>query len=547
MRRPRPRPLALLASLLLFAVAATAAAAPAPPAPALPLPLSKGCQAQWLGPCPWSDETALQLRLRVGFSVPDGEDLHILLQPALAVSLARLAAAGVALRGEVGFPTGGPWRHGFGPAEVWLRLGGLYPGDGWIPRTGSRGLSVAGYIELDLAPGGFAGLAPGYATTATYAAIFGWTGDRVTTTFSGGYQTASGAQDLAQPPPPGYAGVQLASSVYVRLGRVVQLGAEALVQAGLSGPALQTTATGLLGLRLVDPDTGRPSGLAYRQGRGDGTGPGGQLLADLDANWGPSYRCPPPRPRPDPDAWWQGLFARQGPAAGPQEAAEVLAGPLVQGLRLGQPAGSWMGVETAPYHARPDSIGCLSTRCIRPVVVAPFGVHLPLQMMPPPPPEAEPAREEQDPREEEAREREDPEARARAAGEALHRGLSGPHSPTSIGPAEGARPEPGSPVYARPYRPSADNTDKMEHGHPPTGTDGHPVEIHHAEQDPNGERVMMTRTDHRLGDSFKRNHPNTGARRGAIDHGAAWQKEKQQRWKIEAQRPENQAQKWPKP
>ena len=56
-----------------------------------------------------------------------------------------------------------------------------------------------------------------------------------------------------------------------------------------------------------------------------------------------------------------------------------------------------------------------------------------------------------------------------------------------------------------------------ERGQAPIGSDGHPVEIHHEGQDPYGPASEMTRTQHRLGDNFSENHPNTGGAPSAIN------------------------------
>ncbi len=36
------------------------------------------------------------------------------------------------------------------------------------------------------------------------------------------------------------------------------------------------------------------------------------------------------------------------------------------------------------------------------------------------------------------------------------------------------------------------------------------MELHHEGQDPNGKLQEMTQTEHRGGENFKKNHPNTG-------------------------------------
>ena len=40
--------------------------------------------------------------------------------------------------------------------------------------------------------------------------------------------------------------------------------------------------------------------------------------------------------------------------------------------------------------------------------------------------------------------------------------------------------------------------------------DGYPIEIHHDEQNPDGPFREKIRTDHRLGDNYKKNHPHYG-------------------------------------
>ncbi|HIF9111860.1 TPA: HNH/ENDO VII family nuclease [Photobacterium damselae] len=56
------------------------------------------------------------------------------------------------------------------------------------------------------------------------------------------------------------------------------------------------------------------------------------------------------------------------------------------------------------------------------------------------------------------------------------------------------------------------------------GNDGHPVDLHHRNQKPEGSLDKMTRTDHKLRDNFKKNHTNTGQEPSQIDR-KAWRKE----------------------
>jgi hypothetical protein len=61
---------------------------------------------------------------------------------------------------------------------------------------------------------------------------------------------------------------------------------------------------------------------------------------------------------------------------------------------------------------------------------------------------------------------------------------------------------------------STENIARMRKGKPPIGPDGHPLELHHqkplAEGGSNSfdNLEILTRTGHRLGDSYKKNHPN---------------------------------------
>ncbi len=55
---------------------------------------------------------------------------------------------------------------------------------------------------------------------------------------------------------------------------------------------------------------------------------------------------------------------------------------------------------------------------------------------------------------------------------------------------------------------SAENLARMEKGKPPIGPDGHPIELHHVDRTQSGPLEPMTRTDHRLGENMKKNHPD---------------------------------------
>ncbi len=69
-------------------------------------------------------------------------------------------------------------------------------------------------------------------------------------------------------------------------------------------------------------------------------------------------------------------------------------------------------------------------------------------------------------------------------------------------------------------------------GNAPIGNDGHPVELHHRNQNPQGPLDEMTRTEHRLGGSFKANHVNVGQLPSQIDR-KVWRKQQRDYWKTE--------------
>jgi hypothetical protein len=47
----------------------------------------------------------------------------------------------------------------------------------------------------------------------------------------------------------------------------------------------------------------------------------------------------------------------------------------------------------------------------------------------------------------------------------------------------------------------------MQDGGAPKGPDAHPMELHHVDRTPQGGVKPMSRTEHRLGENFKKNHP----------------------------------------
>jgi RHS repeat-associated protein len=69
-------------------------------------------------------------------------------------------------------------------------------------------------------------------------------------------------------------------------------------------------------------------------------------------------------------------------------------------------------------------------------------------------------------------------------------------------------------------------------GKPPIGSDGFPMELHHAGQEADSELIEMTRTEHRLGENFKKNHANTGQSESEIDR-AEFNKTRKEYWKKE--------------
>jgi len=75
------------------------------------------------------------------------------------------------------------------------------------------------------------------------------------------------------------------------------------------------------------------------------------------------------------------------------------------------------------------------------------------------------------------------------------------------------------------------NQERMSQGKAPiSDKDGHPVELHHDGQKPNGQLQEMNRTDHREGENFSKNHPNTGKKPSEIDR-AQFKKDRQRYWK----------------
>lgn len=57
------------------------------------------------------------------------------------------------------------------------------------------------------------------------------------------------------------------------------------------------------------------------------------------------------------------------------------------------------------------------------------------------------------------------------------------------------------------YKDNPDNLDRMKAGKAPIGNDGFSMELHHKGGTPNSTLIPLTRTEHRLGDNYSRNHP----------------------------------------
>jgi len=62
-------------------------------------------------------------------------------------------------------------------------------------------------------------------------------------------------------------------------------------------------------------------------------------------------------------------------------------------------------------------------------------------------------------------------------------------------------------AQSNPSQYSEENLERMRQGKPPIGSDGYPMELHHTDRTQAGGTEAMTRTEHRLGDNFKKNHP----------------------------------------
>jgi RHS repeat-associated protein len=60
---------------------------------------------------------------------------------------------------------------------------------------------------------------------------------------------------------------------------------------------------------------------------------------------------------------------------------------------------------------------------------------------------------------------------------------------------------------ANPGNYTPENLERMKAGKAPVGADGKPMELHHIDGTPSGGVQPMTRTEHRVGEHYRRNHP----------------------------------------
>jgi RHS repeat-associated protein len=77
-----------------------------------------------------------------------------------------------------------------------------------------------------------------------------------------------------------------------------------------------------------------------------------------------------------------------------------------------------------------------------------------------------------------------------------------------MGESQPAGGKAASDKSAESYADTTENRERMAVGKAPIGKDGYPVELHHPEQKPEEPVEEMTRTDHRLGENYTKNHPN---------------------------------------
>jgi len=83
-----------------------------------------------------------------------------------------------------------------------------------------------------------------------------------------------------------------------------------------------------------------------------------------------------------------------------------------------------------------------------------------------------------------------------------------------------------------PYDDTPENRARMAQGKPPIGKDGKPVELHSPDQTHTGQSQAMTRTNHRGGTNFAKNHTNTGQKPSVVNRKEA-AKQRRAHWKKE--------------
>lgn len=96
----------------------------------------------------------------------------------------------------------------------------------------------------------------------------------------------------------------------------------------------------------------------------------------------------------------------------------------------------------------------------------------------------------------------------------------GPHVPA---------PQPALPDHLN----TPDNVARMKKGNAPRDPEGRPIELHHDGQQADSQLVPLTRDEHRGGENFKKNHPNTGQEPSKIDR-KEFDRQRREFWKNHA-------------
>jgi len=91
----------------------------------------------------------------------------------------------------------------------------------------------------------------------------------------------------------------------------------------------------------------------------------------------------------------------------------------------------------------------------------------------------------------------------------------------------------------QPYENTPQNQERMSQGKAPVGKDGKAVELHHEGQASEGNLKEMTQSEHRGGENFSKNHPNTGQQPSQIDR-SKFKQQREQYWKDKAKKPDQQ-------